>query len=190
MAEKEKFRNFIARIFVSSKLKIEAGSIQKAFQEEIYRNEEQLVEYVKNMGEMWESWKKLSSIDFISRFFEELGPPILAFWLSEIFPFDLDHIRAQCPTSPSTEDALFEISYIFDKEELGIIKDNLIVHRIKVESEDHVAQTLFIEALKSISEIFSAIINHPFKIFTSNVKLTKEDNNLKIHYSGAGRVVR
>jgi hypothetical protein len=189
MAKKDKFRSFISRILESSKLKIEAGSIQKAFQDEVLLNEDQLIEYVKNMGEMWESWKKLSSLDFISRFFEELGPPVFAFWLSEVFPFDFEQIRARCPTSPSSEDALLEISYSFDKEELAIIKDSLIAHWIK-ESEEKVAQTLFIEAVKSISEVFSAIINHPFKIFSSNVKLVKEGTNLKIHYSGAGRVVK
>jgi hypothetical protein len=189
MAKKEKFRNFITRILESSKLKIEAGSIQKAFQEEIYINAEEVHKYIKNMEQMWESWKKLSQIDFISRFLEELGPPIFASWLSEVFPFDFEQIRAQCPKGPSSEDALLEILYDFDKDELRIIKDVLIAHWIN-EPEAQVAQTLFIEAVKSISEIFSKIIKHPWKIFTSNVNLTKEGNNLKIHYSAAGRVVK
>jgi hypothetical protein len=189
MSKNERFRNFIGRILQSSKLRIEAGSLQKAFQDEIYLNAEEAHKFVKNMEQMWESWKKLSSIDFISRFIEDLGPPLFASWLSEVFPFDFEQIRARCPDSPSTEDVLLDISYEYSKDELGIIKDTLIAHWINI-SEDQVAQILFIEAIKCISEVFSLIINEPFKIFTSNVNLVRDHNNLKIQYAAAGRVVR
>ncbi|MDD1777964.1 MAG: hypothetical protein LUQ65_07315 [Candidatus Helarchaeota archaeon] len=189
MSKNERFRNFIGRILQTSKLRIEAGSLQKAFEDEIMFNGEEVHKFVKNMEDMWESWKQLSSIDFISRFIEDLGPPLFASWLSEVFPFEFEQIRARCPDSPSTEDVLLDISYEFSQNELGIIKDNLIAHWINT-SEDQVAQILFIEAIKSISDIFSVIINEPFKIYTSDVNLVRDNNNLKIHYSAAGRVVK
>jgi hypothetical protein len=189
MSKNERFRNFIGRILQTSKLRIEAGILQNAFQDEIYLNAEEAHKFVKNMEEMWESWKQLSRLDFISRFIEDLGPPLFASWLSEVFPFDFEQIRARCPDSPSTEDVLLDISYEYTKVELGIIKDNLIAHWINT-PEDQVAQILFIEAIKAISEIFSLIINQPFKIFTTNVNLVRENNNLKIQYSAAGRVVK
>lgn len=189
MSKNERFRNFIGRILQTSKLKIEAGTLQNAFQNEVMFNGVEVHKFVKNMEEMWESWKKLSSIDFISRFIEDLGPPLFASWLSEVFPFNFEQIRARCPDSPSTEEGLLDISYEYSLEELGIITDNLLALGIN-SAPDQVAQICFIEAIKSISEIFSVIINHPFKIFTSNVNLVWDQNSLKIQYSAAGRVVK
>ncbi|MHA1651975.1 MAG: hypothetical protein ACTSYB_17450 [Candidatus Helarchaeota archaeon] len=172
-----------------SKLKIKLGLIQKAFQAEIVHNMEEVQKYFKNMEEIWKSWRELNKVDFISRFFEDLGPTIFLLWLSDVFPFNYDRLSARCPCSPSNEEALLEIIYEYDKWELEVIKDALISHWMQ-DSEDHVAQILFIEAIKSISDVFSKIIQHPFKIFTSNVDLVKENTSLKVHYFGAGRVVR
>lgn len=189
MSKNEKFRDFIGRILKTSKLKIEAGTLQKAFQEELMFNGEEVHKFVRNMEEMWESWKKLSCVDFISRFIEDLGPPLFASWLSEVFPFDFEHIRARCPDSPSNEEGLLEISYEYSQDELNIITDNLLDYGINT-APDQVAQICFIEAIKSISDIFSVIINHPFKIFTSNVNLVWDQTSLKIQYSAAGRVLK
>jgi hypothetical protein len=139
------------------------------------------------MERMWVDWKNLYHIDFISRFIEDLGPTLFLIWLSEVFPFDFDQLNAKCPKGPSTEDVLLEIYYNYSESELKIVKDTLIAHWIN-DSEDQVAQTLFIEAIKSISEVFSHIINHPFKIFTSQVNNSKTNNVLQIAYYGAGRV--
>jgi len=190
MGRMDKFRDFIWRILKASKLKIELGSIQKAFQEELSFKTKEVQKYISDMDQIWVSWKDLYHTDFnINRFIEELGPTLFLLWLSEVFPFDFKQLKSQCPKGPSTEDVLIEIFYDFTPDELQIIKDNLIAHWIN-DPEDQVAQLLFIEAVKSISEIFSWIIKHPFKIFTSDVNLTRENGTLKIHYFGAGRVVK
>jgi hypothetical protein len=190
MGKIDAFRNFTWRILKASKLRIELGSIQNAYKEELAFKLKEVQKYISDMDKIWASWKDLYHTEFnINQFIEDLGPTLLLFWLSEVFPFDFKQLKAQCPKGPSTEDVLMEIFYDFSTDELKIIKDTLIAHWIN-ESEDQVAQLLFIEAVKSISDVFSRIISHPFKIFTSNVDLIKENNTLKIHYFGAGRVVR
>ena len=189
MVQRERFRAFIGRILKASKLRIELGAIQRAFHQEVSHNKEEYNNYFKNMEDIWNSWKELNNVDFISQFVSELGPTLFLLWLSDVFPFDFDQLKGKCPRGPSNEEALLEISYVFTREELQIIKDVLIANWIN-DSAEEVAQTLFIEALKSISAAFSQIIQHPFKIFTSNVDLLKENETLTIQYAGAGRVVK
>ncbi len=186
---KSKFRDFIWRVLNSSKLRIQSGALQKAFQDEIALNAEATQKYHKSMEDIWESWKELNTTDFISQFVQDLGSTLFLMWLSDVFPFDFNRLSAQCPQGPSLEEALVDIQYKFSSEELKIIKDVLIAHWMN-ESEEYVAQIMFIEAIKSISGVFSQIIQHPFKIYTSNVELIREYDTLKIHYSGAGRVER
>ncbi|MHA1358409.1 MAG: hypothetical protein ACTSQI_19230 [Candidatus Helarchaeota archaeon] len=187
MMQRQKFRDFIWRILKASKLRIELGAIQKAFLAELTQNKEEVQNYFRNMADIWDSWKEINNVDFISQFFMDLGRSLLIMWMSEVFPFNFDQLIARCQKAPSLEEALLEIDYDFDHEELMIIKDALIGHWID-ESVEQVAQTMFIEAIKSISGVFSKIIKHPFKIFTSKVDLIRANDTLKIRYFGAGRV--
>ena len=187
MGKKEKFRNFIERIFESSQLQIAAGAIQKAFREEIFLNAEEIHKYLKKMKVLWENWKKKSKTDFISYFMDDLGSMVFMAWLSEIFSFDLKQIEINCPRGPSSVDSLLEITYNFSKNELKTVKDLLVEHDIDGE-EEKVARTLLIEAVKSISDTFSKIIGQPYKIFTSDVELSKKRGGLRVSYKGAGRV--
>jgi hypothetical protein len=189
MVNKEKIHNFIVRILDSSHLQVAAGAIQKAFKEEIFINAEEVHKYLKKMEEVWNDWKKASDTDFISRFIEERGPYIFGLWLSEIFPFEFKQLEANFPRGPSSVDSLIEVNYNYSKDELKIIKDLLIKYGIEAE-EDQVATTLFVEAIKSISDNFSKVINQSYKIFTSSVDLTKKRGNLIIEYKGAGRVIK
>ncbi|HUX97913.1 MAG TPA: hypothetical protein VMV49_00020 [Candidatus Deferrimicrobium sp.] len=189
MVDKQKLSNFIIRILDSSQLQVAAGAIQKAFKEEIFLNAEEVHKYLKKMEEVWDDWKKESDTDFISRFIEERGPYIFVMWLSEIFPFEFKQLEASFPRGPSSVDSLLEVIYNYSKDELKIIKDLLIKYGIEAE-EDQVATTLFVEAIKSISDNFSKVINQSYKIFTSSVDLTNKRGNLKIDYKGAGRVVQ
>lgn len=188
MAEKEKFSNFIVRILESSHLQIAAGLIQKAFKEEIFINAEEIHKYVTQMTTFWEQWKKKSGIDFISRFIEDLGSTVFTGWLSSIYPFNVTRIEVHCPRGPSSVDSILQISYQFDKNELKIINNLLLEHSIAAQEAD-VAKTLFIESIKSISDVFSQIIKQPYKIFTSEVNMIKKKGFLQVEYKGAGRVV-
>jgi len=188
MGKYERFYNFIERIFESSHLQIAAGAIQKAYREEIFLNAEEIHQYIKKMKKLWETWKSKSKIDFISRFVEELGSIVFISWLSEIFAFNAKQIRTACLRGPSSVDSLLEILYLFDKDELKIIKELINKHKIDGQ-EDKVARTLFIEAIKAISESFSRVIEQPYKIFTSEVDILKKRGTLEIKYKGAGRVI-
>ncbi|NVM55988.1 MAG: hypothetical protein HWN66_19985 [Candidatus Helarchaeota archaeon] len=188
MVKLEKFYNFIERILESSHLQIAAGAIQQAFREEIFLNAEEIHRYLKRMKILLENWKKESKTDFISRFIEDLGSILFKTWLSEIFSFELKQIEVNCPRGPSSVDFLLGISYYYNKNELKIIRDLLIKHDINSQ-EDEVARTLFVEAIKSITDTFSKIIGQPYKIFTSNVDLIMKRGVLQILYEGAGRVI-
>ena len=185
MPKNQKFREFIWRITKASKLKV--GAFQEAFRAEVAQQVEAVQKYFNVMDDIWNSWKKINRVDFISQFVEQLGPTLFLTWLSDVYPFDYDRLQAECPTSPTTEEAIIELFYEYDEVEIKIIEDVLTSQWIK-ESTDHIAQLLLIEAIKSISGIFSGIIQHPFKIFTSNVELIPEPNLLLIHCTFAGRV--
>ncbi|MHA1129268.1 MAG: hypothetical protein ACTSQI_09940 [Candidatus Helarchaeota archaeon] len=184
---KEKFSNFIERIFESSELQIAAGAIQKAFQEEIFLNADEIHKYIKNMKEVWNNWKSSSKTDFISHFIEETGDKIFLIWLSNIFNFEHKQIEIKCLRGPSSVDSLFEISYNYNKKELKIIVDLITKYNLDASEED-VARTIFIEAIKSISDILSKIINQSYNIFTSEVNIIKKKGTITIEYRGAGRV--
>ena len=189
MGKIKEFSNFIERIFESSQLQVAAGAIRKAFQEEIFLNADEIHKYLKNMAIVWENWKKDSGTDFINRFIEDKGGDIFINWLSNIFNFESKQLEVDCPRGPSSVDSILQISYNFSKDELKAISELLLNNGIET-PEDEVARTLFLEAIKSISETFSKIIGQPYNIFTSEVNMTKKKGNLKIDYKGAGRVTQ
>ena len=189
MGKKERLENFIERIFESSHLKIEAGAIQKAFQEEIFLNAEEVHKYIKNMQEVWNNWKLSAETTVVSKFIEEMGGYIFIIWLSDVYPFNLKKIEANCPSGVSAVDSRLHVAYTFDKNELKIIRSLLDKHSIEAQ-EDVVARTLIVEAIKSISGTFSKIIQQSYKIFTSDVILVPGKGTVRVQYAGAGRVVK
>ncbi|MHA1650094.1 MAG: hypothetical protein ACTSYB_07855 [Candidatus Helarchaeota archaeon] len=185
----QEFEDFVRRIFNISKLQISDGILPLAFENELIQKKEAVTVFFKTIFSIYEEWCKCTYSSFISDFIHSEGISIFSIWLAEVYPFDYERTKIDCPKGPSTEDALVNITYIYNKAELDIIQKLIQEFGISVDVET-VAKILLIEAIKSISKILSEAVSDDYKIFTDDVSAEYTADNLIVKFKGAGRVIK
>lgn len=190
----EAFRILVYNILNLSRLEIEGGKLGEIFTHYLKsKTPEALAQFQQTVNEYYKGWaSKNLTCEGIANFISQYGRDLFISWLSEIFPFAKNSLIIECPEGHSAVDSQLIISYIYDKEELDYIKfvlDKLEFNEWKDRVKD-VARILFIDAIKSISDHFEALIGQKYKIYTENINIYEIDVNgsIFIEFQGAGRI--
>ncbi|NVM29107.1 MAG: hypothetical protein HWN65_09695 [Candidatus Helarchaeota archaeon] len=173
----------------TSKLEITDGALPTAFENELVTNKEAVFVFFETINSIYEDWNKYTYNVFISDFIHNEGISIFSVWLAEVFPFSFESLDIDCPKGPSTVDALLNITYTYNPNELNLIRRLIAEVNIGVD-EETLAKLLLIEAVKSISRILSEILENEYKFSTESVDTAIENDQLTIKYKAAGRVIK
>ena len=143
-------------------------------------------EKAKKLFTKWQS-KGGGFFSDVGDFFIKQGPDLFRIWLTEIFPFNSNHLLINC-SKHSAVDSQVKVSYHYQKDEIEILKNVLKVQNIINFNLDDATSKLLANAIKIISKSFTSIIGMEYKIFTSKLEVLNANDVIIVDFSGAGRV--
>jgi len=190
----EEFRVLAYNIINLSRLEVGGGKMIDIFKHYLTsRPPIAIARFESVVAENYKKWlAKGGSIEGISGFFSQYGREIFLTWLSEIYPFQKASLIIDCPQGHSPVDSQIIISYIYERQELDYIK--FILNKLEIhewlDRVQEVARILFVESIKSISDIFENVIKTKYKIYTGNINLYEIDVNgsVFVEFKGMGRI--
>ena len=178
------------RIMSVSHFEISGGKLEKAIINEANHDQEVKNFYLSQFQPVWIKWTKAKGPHLISPFLEIVGPHIFIDYLTKLFSFDPTKLKVQIKKGKSNVDAIINLTYLYDKEELKILKKLKEKYRIvHIDKENEIAKTLLSNCVKSMSKFLSNIINIKYRLFTSQIETNlKEDNTMEIILALDGRI--
>ncbi|MFX1453396.1 MAG: hypothetical protein ACFFCM_21355 [Promethearchaeota archaeon] len=185
----EKFSQMAERIINESNLEISGGKLEQAIINEANYNQEAVQLYLGRFQPIWEKWVSLKGSYLISPFLEFAGSYIFTEFLTEIFSFD-SKLKVVVKKGASNVDANIDLFYIFDAEELWILKNLKEKYNINhIVDESEMAKILLSNCTKCLTRFLSNIMNIRYRLFTSQVETNlKPDNTLEINIHFDGRI--
>ena len=179
----------VERIIGESNLEISGGKLEKAIINEANYNQKAVKSYLARFQPIWERWVSIKGSYLISPFLEFAGSYIITEFLTELFSFD-SKLKVEVKKGSSNVDADINLYYIFDKEELEILRHLKEKYRIDhIADENEIAKTLLSSCTKSLTKFLSNIMNIRYRLFTSKVETNlKTDNTFEINIHFDGRI--
>ncbi len=185
----QNFSPMVERIISESNLEISGGRLEKAIVNEANYNQIAVKSYLERFHPIWQKWVSIKGSYLISPFLEFAGSYIFTEFLTEIFSFD-SNLKVEVKKGKSNVDADIDLYYIFDAEELNVLRYLKEKYRIDhITDENEIAKILLSNCTKSLTKFLSNIMNIRYRLFTSKVDTNlREDNTLEINIHFDGRI--
>lgn len=173
------FENLIINIGEKCNFKTNNNKILLSFIEESKKDYNKYTSFLKIIESYWQKYKERSEISFLLR---DNYHELFSFYLSEIFPLNINQLEFKDPQAPTNCDFILTIIYQFTQKEIVIIesiRDNL---GIKVKTKNLLKRILgFIIA--SIGPIIEKVYGRPFA-----AQFSMLDTNKKGKYKHYGEI--
>lgn len=183
------FKGFISTIIGRTGLNVSGGAMEIAFADYLTQIREELLSFQEKTGIIYEKWQS-SGGAFLAEtdFFIKHGIVLFSLWLTEVFPFNGDDLKIKVAALGAV-DSEYQIKYTFQLDEFVFLKSAL--NKKNLLNDDNLKKAailILINAIKSISNIFSTTIDLDYKIFTTRTDVIVNDFSITIDYEAAGRI--